>query len=416
MRSYQRERKLEFGKSGKASPRRFIGDTFRRLVGAHRFVLPALVFVGLLTITLIGYAVFTRDQARASDSLIVIVNYDDVERTVPTTPTDVKGLLGRLEIEIGEGDIVEPALDTPIRQDDFRINVYRAKPVEVIDNGRKTFAFSAATTPRSIAKQAGAELFPEDELVTRPVTDFLRDGTLGTTVTIERALPVSLNLYGEVVSIRTQAETVGDLLEERGVKLGKDDSVQPSAETPLAALSQVFLLRQGTRIASVSEEIAMPVEVITDPGLAMGTSAIRQQGSPGQKIVTYQLNLQNNVEVGRSIIQEVVAKQPVKQVEVRGTSLSGIKGNMGLAGIAPSDYQYVDYIVNKESRWNPLARNASSGAYGLCQALPGTKMASAGSDWATNPVTQLRWCNGYAQSRYGSWAAAYSFWQANSYW
>ena len=389
---------------------------FQRFLGLHRLMVPIVTFAVLLLVSLTGYVVFNRDTVRAADTLVVIVNHDDVQQTVPTTPTTVGELLKKLDIRVGDGDVVEPSASTRIAQDDFRINVYRAKPVEVVDNGRRTFAFSAATTPRSIAKQAGATLYPEDELKTRPVTEFLRDGTLGTTVTIERAVPVTLNLYGQPVQIRTQAKTVGELLKERKIKLAKDDSVQPTADAPLTAQTQVFLLRQGTRIESVTQEIAMPVEAIQDPNLAMGTSAVRQQGSPGQKVVTYQLNLQNGAEVGRTVIQEVVAKNPVTQIEVRGTSLSGVKGNMGLAGISPADYQYVDYIVEKESRWNPTAQNASSGAYGLCQALPGTKMASAGADWATNPVTQLKWCNGYAVGRYGSWQAAYNYWTVHHYW
>lgn len=376
---------------------------------------PIITFCVLLALTLAGYTAFTRDEVRATDALVVIVNHDDVEQTVPTAPTTVGELLKKLDIKVGEGDVVEPAQDTPIRQDDFRINVYRSKPVEVIDSGRRTLAFSAAATPRSVAKQAGVTLYPEDELVTQPVTEFLRDRTLGAKVIVDRATPVMVNLYGQPLEIRTQAETVGELLKERNIKLGKDDSVQPVASTKLSAQSQVFLLRQGTKIASITEEIPMPVEAIHDPNLAMGTSAVRQQGAPGQKVVTYQLNLQNGQEVGRTVIQEVVSKTPVKQIVVQGTSLSGIKGNMGLAGIKPSDYQYVDYIVSKESRWNPLAQNAS-GAYGLCQALPGSKMASAGADWQTNPVTQLRWCNGYAVGRYGSWAAAYNFWVSHHYW
>jgi hypothetical protein len=70
----------------------------------------------------------------------------------------------------------------------------------------------------------------------------------------------------------------------------------------------------------------------------------------------------------------------------------------------------------KESGCNPNARNSSSGAHGVCQSLPANKMASAGADYLTNPVTQFRWCNGYALSRYGSWAAAVSFWQRNHWW
>jgi hypothetical protein len=72
-------------------------------------------------------------------------------------------------------------------------------------------------------------------------------------------------------------------------------------------------------------------------------------------------------------------------------------------------------IVSHESGWNPSATNGSSGAYGLVQALPGSKMASAGSDWKTNPATQIKWGLDYMNSRYGSPTAAWSFWQANGW-
>ncbi|MEV6838685.1 transglycosylase SLT domain-containing protein [Streptomyces sp. NPDC051133] len=72
-------------------------------------------------------------------------------------------------------------------------------------------------------------------------------------------------------------------------------------------------------------------------------------------------------------------------------------------------------IVSHESGWNPSATNSSSGAYGLVQALPGSKMASAGSDWKTNPATQIKWGLDYMKSRYGSPAKAWSFWQANGW-
>lgn len=89
---------------------------------------------------------------------------------------------------------------------------------------------------------------------------------------------------------------------------------------------------------------------------------------------------------------------------------------MRAAGIAESDFQAVDYIISKESGWRHLAVNRTSGATGLCQSLPASKMSSAGSDYLTNPVTQLKWCNGYAVNRYGGWWGAYSFWQANHWW
>ncbi len=89
---------------------------------------------------------------------------------------------------------------------------------------------------------------------------------------------------------------------------------------------------------------------------------------------------------------------------------------MTKAGISPSNFGYVDYIVSIESSWNYTAVNPYSGAYGLCQALPATKMAQFGADWKTNPVTQLKFCNSYANSRYGSWAGAASFMKSNGWW
>ncbi|MBS1674956.1 MAG: transglycosylase SLT domain-containing protein [Actinobacteria bacterium] len=85
---------------------------------------------------------------------------------------------------------------------------------------------------------------------------------------------------------------------------------------------------------------------------------------------------------------------------------------MAAAGIASSDWGYVDYIVSRESGWNPNATNSGSGACGLVQALPCSKVPGNGYD----PVDNLRWANGYAVGRYGSWAQAQAFWSSNSWW
>jgi len=63
-------------------------------------------------------------------------------------------------------------------------------------------------------------------------------------------------------------------------------------------------------------------------------------------------------------------------------------------------------LIRRESGCNPHATNASSGAYGIPQSLPGSKMASAGADWQENPITQLRWMKSYVEGRYGSFAVA----------
>ncbi|WP_299530619.1 transglycosylase SLT domain-containing protein [uncultured Streptomyces sp.] len=80
-----------------------------------------------------------------------------------------------------------------------------------------------------------------------------------------------------------------------------------------------------------------------------------------------------------------------------------------------AQFQCFSNIVSHESGWNPQATNSSSGAYGLVQALPASKMSSAGSDWKTNPATQIKWGLDYMNSRYGSPCGAWDFWQANSW-
>jgi len=79
-------------------------------------------------------------------------------------------------------------------------------------------------------------------------------------------------------------------------------------------------------------------------------------------------------------------------------------------GLSPSEFSCVDRIWTQESHWNPHAANPS-GAYGIPQAVPGSKMASVGADWQTNPTTQIKWGLGYIKNRYGTAcnAAAFKF-------
>ncbi|MCX4698181.1 MULTISPECIES: transglycosylase SLT domain-containing protein [Streptomyces] len=88
---------------------------------------------------------------------------------------------------------------------------------------------------------------------------------------------------------------------------------------------------------------------------------------------------------------------------------------MAQAMVPSGQWQCFSNIVDHESDWNYRAVNPSSGAYGLFQALPGSKMSSVGADWQTNPATQIKWGLNYMDSRYGSPCEAWSFWQANNW-
>jgi len=78
------------------------------------------------------------------------------------------------------------------------------------------------------------------------------------------------------------------------------------------------------------------------------------------------------------------------------------------AGFKIDQFPCLDKLWKKESGWNYRAENRSSGAYGIPQALPGRKMASAGADWATNPATQIKWGLGYIKGKYDSPCGAWS--------
>ena len=87
-------------------------------------------------------------------------------------------------------------------------------------------------------------------------------------------------------------------------------------------------------------------------------------------------------------------------------SVSGAKATarslLGNHGWGSGQFSCLEKLWQKESGWNYRAYNSSSGAYGIPQALPGSKMGSAGSDWKTSAATQIRWGLGYIDGRYGS--------------
>lgn len=86
-----------------------------------------------------------------------------------------------------------------------------------------------------------------------------------------------------------------------------------------------------------------------------------------------------------------------------------------LSVLGATQYSCLNQIAIHESNWDPHDYNASSGAYGIPQALPGSKMSTAGADWHDNPVTQVKWMIGYVDAAYGSACAAWSYWQAHSW-
>lgn len=110
------------------------------------------------------------------------------------------------------------------------------------------------------------------------------------------------------------------------------------------------------------------------------------------------------------------AAAPAPAVTASSDPYAGMSAYQIAERIVPSgEFGCFDWIVTRESGWSVTATNPSSGAYGLGQALPGSKMASAGPDWQTDPVTQIKWTLGYMDERYGSPCAAQSFWESHNW-
>ena len=104
------------------------------------------------------------------------------------------------------------------------------------------------------------------------------------------------------------------------------------------------------------------------------------------------------------------ANRPIRSGDARSIArqLLAARGWSGQFGCLNSLWQ-------RESGWNSRAMNPSSGAYGIPQALPGSKMASAGADWRTNPATQIRWGLSYIASRYGTPCGAWAHSQSHGW-
>ncbi len=388
----------------------------------HPAGLPLVLFLTLLSLSggLFWYANRTGVVADyvARDTFIAIVSNDGQKTTVPTDAKTVGELLEKLNIRLQKGDRVEPATEAEVTQDNFLVNVYRSVPYTIGDGTTKKFFQSAAATPRSMATAAGIAVYGEDSVQAEPVTNFVLQKTLGHRVVINRALPVTLTLYGQPLSLRTQAKTVGELLKEKKIVLATDDTAKPAVQTILTPNMQVAVVRNGVQVITVSEDMPAPVKTVIDMSLSFGSQAIRQEGSPGKRVQTYEINVQNGEEISRKLLQSVITVQPVERVVAKGNTVNiptDKQAVMAAAGISSADYPYVDYIFSRESRWNTAATNAG-GCAGLGQACPGSKVINACANWQTNAVCQTQFFSGYAIGRYGSWEKAYNFWLSRHWW
>lgn len=385
--------------------------------------LALIVATGLVAMVL--FVLPARAATKVSTSERIITVHDSgSEKGFATKESTLRQAFKQVGITINSNDITEPGLDEPLVASSYEVNIYRARTVAIKDGATTKRVITAYRTAKQIAEQIGLKLSESDTATLGLSKDIVQDGA-AEVLTIDWATPVSLTFYGKTITTSTRAKTVGQLLSEKRITPTSQDTVMPAASTPVTSGMLVQIWRNGKQTVTVDEDVAFTTRKVNDANRDIGYKEVQTAGVVGRKSVTYEIVMQNGIEVSRTAINSVVTTEPVEQVEVVGARISLPVGShtdwMAAAGIAEEDYGYVDFIISKESGWSPTSRNASSGAYGLCQALPATKMISAGLDYMTNPITQLKWCNSYAQTcvsyrMYCGWEGAYKFWLSKHYW
>ena len=383
-----------------------------------------LIGVALLALVTIGsMSRAMADNGTADNTQHMVTIYDrGVEQTIITRADTVRKALAQARVSVENIDVVEPALDEKLIAQHYNVNIYRARPVMVEDGSTRIRTITAAQSPTKIAQAADITLYPEDNTEIKRVDDVVLDGGAGLKLTIDRATPFTFVLYGKRLDARAQAATVGEMLKEKKVTLGKNDQASVSLNTPLVAGMTVQVWRNGVQTITQEEEIASPVEQIKDQDRSRGFKEVRTPGKPGKKQVTYEINMQNGIEVSRKIIQSVTTLEPVKQIEVVGAKGCGndaaanrILGHRLMLeyGFGEDQWQYLDKLWTHESGWIECKANyGGSGAYGIPQALPGSKM---GPGWQEDPEVQIRWGLGYIKGRYGTPQGAYNHWQTKNW-
>lgn len=385
----------------------------------HPFVVPFVTLGFLFVMSIFGFLFFGGKTVEPADAKIVQLHVDGKKQSIPTRAKTVGEVLTRSGVELAPEDVVEPSLETPINDQEFSVNIYRARPVVIVDEaGQKKLIKTAETSTNIVAKDAGYELYPEDKIDIITPDQSLQQGVIGVQMVIDRAVPVKMNLYGTTYDVRTHATTVGELARERNISFDQA-SILPTPDTPIATNQVVFVTDPGKQIATSEEEIPFEEEKTDDPGLAVGTTEVRTEGSLGRKVVVYEISPTGE----RTVLQEVVVTAPAKRVVVRGTKSAAPNVSVGAdkaslmsrAGISPDQHASVDYIISKESGWRPGARSANN-CIGLGQRCNAQILVSACPSWETDAVCQLQHFNSYAVGRYGSWNEAYSFWSVNHWW
>lgn len=261
------------------------------------------------------------------------------DRVIITEEATVGDALKKAGVEIDPKDSVEPAVTEKLIATDYQVNIYRARPVLIVDGNVRTKITTAYQTALQIVESAGIKLYEEDKTTIGQINNIITDG-VGLQVVIDRAMKVNLTLYGRDTEVRTQAKTIAELLREKNIKLEPNDKVMPDRGTLLKEGLAIRVWREGKQIISVDEPIAYSVETIEDADRPAGYKEIKIAGEAGLRSVSYETIIQDEVETSRTEIASITVKHPKTQTEI-----IGVKGKYS----TPSDNENItwDYLISQ---------------------------------------------------------------------
>lgn len=251
---------------------------------------------------------------------LITIHDRGTEKVILSQATTISDALKEANITIDSKDVVEPAMNETLIASDYQVNIYRARPVIIVDGNVRKKIITPYQTAEQITADAGVTLYPEDETTIDQVNN-LADGA-GVLLTITRATPFSFTLYGKTAIVRTRKQTVGEMLTEKGVKLAVDDRISLATDTKITEGLAVRVWREGKQTITVDEDINFEVEKIKDVDQDIGYREIKTPGEKGSRSVTYEILIQDGQEVSRTEISGLITKQPKKQIEIIGAKLS----------------------------------------------------------------------------------------------
>ncbi|HEX2024834.1 MAG TPA: ubiquitin-like domain-containing protein [Actinomycetota bacterium] len=250
---------------------------------------------------------------RLSKEVTLLV--DGRARTVGTMATSVAGLLQQEKIEVGRHDRVIPHPDAELA-DRMTVRVLFAKEVTLLLDGRERTVWVTGDTAVEevldlVDVRAGRHAYLEPA---RGAT--VEDGDV---IVYEPAVHVRVVVGGNARRAITNAQDVGLLLSDLGIRLGPDDIVEPHVRTPLRAGTEVRVIRVVEREVVEESPIAYPTEVKKTNDLMLGVRRVEQDGAPGLLRRTFEVRLEDGSEVGRRLLGVRTVREPVPRIILEGT-------------------------------------------------------------------------------------------------